>query len=169
MWLVQWLNSRSLGNEFGVPVRNFAKVDDRLYRGALPDEAGYRAMHENVGIQTVINLVPGDREVDRKLALAAGIEHWDHIPFSDRHMPEDDLVREWLGRVRESQYPPIYMHCRGGRHRTGTLIAVYRCVVYSWSKEKAFEEMMQYGWYDALGHAPLRIWFFEHFNPDEYR
>lgn len=169
MWIWQWMRSRSKENAFGVPVRNFAKVDDRLYRGALPDLDGLRAMHDRLGVDTVINLVPGDRDHDRRAALEAGIDDWWHIGFSDREAPDPELVRTWLRAVRTSKSPHVYFHCKGGRHRTGMLAAVWRVLEHGWTKERAFEEMKVYGWYGALGHGPLKTWFFEEFDPDHYR
>jgi hypothetical protein len=168
-WFLQWYRSRGLDNEFGVPIRNFARVDDRLFRGALPDAAGYKALRERVGIKTILNLVPARSEEHRRLATDAGIPVWVHTPFSDRDYPEHDLVRSWLGRVRGEANEPLYTHCMGGRHRTGTLIAVYRVVDHGWTKERAFAEMLAYGWYEGMGHAALKHWFFERFEPDEFR
>jgi protein tyrosine/serine phosphatase len=168
MWIAQWLKSRSKENAFGVPVRNFDRVDERLYRGAKPDLAGLRAMHEKLGVGTIVNLIPGDRAEDRQAALEAGIDEWWHHPFSDRETPKTELVEFWLRAVRDARRPPVYMHCKGGRHRTGVLVAVYRVVVYGWTKEHAFEEMKRYGWYDAMGHEPLRLWFFRDFDPSRF-
>lgn len=168
VWIAQWLKSRSKDNEFGVPVRNFAKVDDRVYRGAWPDAAGLRAMHEKLGIGTVVNFIPGDRADDRRRAVDAGIDDWWHIPLSDRETPDTELVKSWLHSVRAAKNPPIFMHCKGGRHRTGILIGVYRVVEHGWTKERAFEEMKVYGWYSALGHGPLKAWFFDVFDPTTF-
>lgn len=168
-WLLQWARSRSYDNPFGVPIRNFAKVDDRLFRGALPSAAGYLALREKVGVNAVLDLVPGRAERNRKLATDAGIPVWVHTPFSDRDFPEPGLVRSWLDHVRDDRNAPLYTHCMGGRHRTGTLVAVYRVVEQGWDKDRAFQEMLDYGWYAGLGHAKLKEWFFDHFEPDKYR
>jgi len=168
-WFRQWVKSRGLGNEFGVPIRNFAKVDERLYRGALPDAAGYRALRERVGVKAILNLVPARAEEHRRLATDAGIPVWIHAPFSDRDFPETGLVRSWLDHVRDDENVPLYTHCMGGRHRTGTLIAVYRVVDQGWTREDAFAEMLRYGWYQGMGHRALKEWFFERFQPETYR
>lgn len=170
MWLIQWAKSRSPRNEFGVPVRNFARVTDALYRGALPRAEGYRALADKLGVKRVCSLIEHGVEEDGRLALASGIEEWRHIPLSDREAPPPVLVREWLDYVRTaSKESPVFTHCRGGRHRTGTLFAVLRVTDCGWNREQALGEMMTYGWYDAMGHRPLRDWFLHDFDPKDYR
>lgn len=170
MWLVQWAKSRSTDNEFGIPVRNFGRVTETIFRGALPAAAGYRAMVDKLACVRVCSLIEHGVERDRRLALASGIEEWLHIPLSDRDTPPPARVRQWLDFVRTAERgAPIFTHCRGGRHRTGTLVAVYRVTDCGWNREQALKEMMTYGWYDALGHRPLRDWFLNEFDPKHYR
>ena len=169
MWLVQWFKSRSPRNEFEVPIPNFAKVTDALYRGARPDAAGYRALVERMGVRRVCSMTGHFRPEDKQAALASGIEEWRHVPFSDRDMPRPERVREWLDYIRTAtEAEPIYTHCMGGRHRTGVLIGVLRVTDCGWTKEQALQEIMLYGWYDALGHRPLRKWFLHDFDPKDY-
>ncbi len=169
MWLIQWAKSRSERNPFGVPIPNFAQVTKTIYRGALPDEEGYRGLIERVGVERVCSIIEHEVRADKERALSAGIREWHHIPFSDRDAPAAGRVREWLDYIRTADtHGALFTHCRGGRHRTGTLIAVYRVTDCGWTKEQAFGEMMKYGWYDALGHRPLRDWFFHEFDPKDY-
>lgn len=169
VWLIQWAKSRSTRNEFGVPIPNFARVTDRLYRGALPDAGGYRALRDKLKVTRVCSIIEHERSEDMKRALGSGIEEWKHIPFSDRDAPAADKVREWLDYIRTSEtVGSIFTHCRGGRHRTGMLIGVYRVTDEGWTKEQAVSEMQRYGWYSALGHQPLLDWFLHEFNPKDY-
>jgi hypothetical protein len=152
-----------------MPIRNFAKVTEALYRGALPAEEGYVALVRKLGVRRILSLTEGAREKDRDMALSAGVEEWRHIPFADREKPKAERVREWLDIVRTGPAAgAIYTHCMGGRHRTGVLIAVPRVADQGWTKERAFEEMLSYGWYDARGHRPLREWFFRDFDPADF-
>jgi hypothetical protein len=169
VWLVQWLKSNTKRNEFGIPIRNFAKVTDGVYRGALPDAEGYRALVDSLGVRRVCDLRLAGAENDRQRALDAGVTDWRHIALSDRDAPRAEHVREWLDFIRTaSPENPIYTHCMGGRHRTGVLIAVLRVVDCGWTVEQAVQEMLRYGWYDALGHRPLLDWFLHDFNPKDY-
>ena len=169
MWLVQWFKSNTTRNGFGVPIRNFAKVTDGVYRGALPGAEGYRSLVGRLGVRRVCDLRLAGAETDRQRALDAGVTEWKHISFSDRAAPHAERVREWLAFMRTARPDnPIYTHCMGGRHRTGVLIAVLRVTDCGWTVEQALKEMMRHGWYDALGHRPLRAWFLHEFNPKDY-
>jgi hypothetical protein len=168
VWLIQWLRTRTRKNEFGIPIRNFGKVNDGLYRGALPGGKEYRLLRDRLAVRRIVSLIDDDRETDRALALESGIEEWAQIPFSDRAAPDPARVRAWLDLIRDARRP-VYTHCRGGRHRTGMLVAVYRVTDGGWSKARAIEEMKKYGWYGALGHQPLLDWFQRDFDPHDYR
>jgi hypothetical protein len=169
MWLVQWLKSTSARNDFGVPVRNFGKVTDALYRGALPGPDGYRSLAARLGVRRVCCMMEQATDEDGRIALDAGIEEWRLIPFSDRDAPTPERVRAWLAHVRTSETGgAIFTHCRGGRHRTGVLIAVLRVTDCGWTREQALKEMLSYGWYGALGHRPLLEWFLKEFDPKDY-
>jgi hypothetical protein len=157
-----------LRNEFGVPVRNFGKVTDALYRGALPDTEGYRAL-VRLGVRRVCCMMERTTDEDRRIALDAGVEEWRHIPFSDRDAPPPERVRQWLAHARTAETRGhLFTHCRGGRHRTGVLIAALRVTDCGWTREQALAEMLQYGWYGALGHRPLLNWFLKEFDPKDY-
>lgn len=168
-WIIQWAKSSTWKNDFGMPIRNFVRVTEGLYRGALPGPDGYVALVRNLGVRRILSLTEGARERDREAALAAGVTEWRHIPFADREKPKPDRVREWLDVVRTIDAEgPIYTHCMGGRHRTGVLVAALRVADQGWTKERAFDEMLRHGWYDARGHRPLREWFFHDFDPAEF-
>ena len=169
VWLYQWAKSRSKRNEFGVPIPNFGKVTEALYRGALPDDAGYRALADRLGVRRVLSIIEHESPQDARAALANGIAEWHHVAFSDRHAPEPDAVRRWLDYVRSSETEgTVFTHCRGGRHRTGVLVGVLRVTDGGWTKERAYREMLRYGWYAANGHRPLLDWFFHQFDPKDY-
>ncbi|MDQ3805656.1 MAG: hypothetical protein M3416_17740 [Acidobacteriota bacterium] len=169
MWVIQWAKSATWRNEFNIPIRNFAKVSEGVYRGALPGADAYFGLVNKLGVRRILSLTEGARERDREAALAAGVTEWRHIPFADREKPKAERVREWLDIMRTAPTEgAIYTHCMGGRHRTGVLVAVLRVADQGWTKEQAFREMLHYGWYDARGHRPLREWFFRDFDPKDY-
>ena len=169
-WLAQWSNSRSKRNVYGVGIRNFGKVSDTIYRGALPDTEGYRTLVAKLSVRRVCSIIEYERLEDRARALAAGIVEWRSIAFSDTSAPPPEKVSEWLNYMRAAERDgAIFTHCRGGRHRTGVLCGVYRVTDCGWTKQQAFAEMLGYGWYSARGHAPLLEWFFERFDPDDFR
>lgn len=106
-----------------LPIRNFAQVDDRLWRGAAPDEAGYRALAAN-GVVTVIDLrAEEDIQVDEALIAELGITRV-HLPMRDGQAPSAALVDKFLATVSASK-GRAYVHCGAGVGRTGTMSAAY--------------------------------------------
>lgn len=106
-----------------VPVKNFAEVDDRLWRGAAPDAAGYRALAAN-GVSTVIDLrAEDDLWVDDALLRELGITRV-ALPMRDGQAPSRSLVEQFLRVVGESP-GRSFVHCGAGVGRTGTMAAAY--------------------------------------------
>jgi protein tyrosine/serine phosphatase len=46
--------------------------------------------------------------------------------------------------VNDPASQPVYVHCVGGKHRTGVMTAAYRMTHDGWTSDKAFTEMKQY-------------------------
>lgn len=161
MWLFRYL--KSIG-------KNFGYVTSSLYRGALPKKEDYREL-KALGITLVINLID-DLQIEQACdATRAGL-NWVHIPMSDKHAPTkgqiEDVIKQ-LRFIRTNINQVGFVHCKGGRHRTSLVVAIYRVLFSGWSKEQAWDEARKYGWYGALGHEPLKTWFFKEFNPEEYK
>ena len=118
----------------GVP--NLYKVSEDLYRGAQPSAEGMRQL-ETLGIKTVVNL----RFIlsDRGKLKGTGLDY-EHINMTTLHVRTKDVVR-FLKIVTDRDRAPVFVHCRHGIDRTGTLCAVYRIIVQKWSKDEAIEEM----------------------------
>jgi len=57
----------------------------------------------------------------------------------------DDNVAAFLKVVSDPARQPVFVHCRHGSDRTGTMCAVYRIVVQGWSKGEAVLEMTRGG------------------------
>jgi tyrosine-protein phosphatase SIW14 len=133
----------------GLP--NFHKVSDALYRGAQPTKEGMRQL-EKMRIKTVVNLrsFRSDRDEIGDANLA-----YEHIYMKPWH-PEDKEIVRFLKIVTDANRTPVFVHCRHGADRTGTMCAVYRIVVQGWSKDKAIEEMTEggFGFHKIWGNLP---------------
>jgi tyrosine-protein phosphatase SIW14 len=46
--------------------------------------------------------------------------------------------------VNDPANQPVYVHCVGGKHRTGVMTAVYRMTQDGWTADQAFKEMKQF-------------------------
>jgi len=126
-----------------IQIDNFGRVDPHLYRGAQPrgrDFADLKAL----GIKTIVNLTSDDADPrERALAEAAGLAYV-AIPMSTRIVPTAAQVAQFLGLVNDPAGEPVYVHCVGGRHRTGVMTAIYRMTHDGWSGEQAFQEMKRF-------------------------
>jgi protein tyrosine/serine phosphatase len=118
----------------GLP--NLHKINDQLYRGAQPEEVGYEELAK-LGIKTIICLRESDP--DLKYIKAAKLECV-HIPMKTWNPTKDEAVR-FLKTVTDKSKQPIYVHCKHGSDRTGTMCAIYRIAIDGWSKKDAIQEM----------------------------
>ena len=66
------------------------------------------------------------------------------IPMSTHETPSPDKVARFLNLVEDPANQPVYVHCQGGRHRTGVMTAAYRMTDEGWTSDRAFSEMKQY-------------------------
>ena len=106
-----------------LPIKNFAQVDDALWRGAAPTAAGYEALAAN-GVTTVIDLrAEEDIHVDEALLARLGI-HRVHLPMRDGQSPTEAQVARFLAAVKASE-GRAFVHCGAGVGRTGTMSAAY--------------------------------------------
>ena len=60
---------------------------------------------------------------------------------------------------------PVYVHCVGGRHRTGVMTAAYRMTHEGWSGDQAFKEMKQYNFGSDFLHPEFKQFVYG-YHPD---
>lgn len=126
----------------GVP--NFHRVSDRLYRGAQPDAAGIQAL-AGLGVKTIINLRMADdvSPQEESAARAHGVGYLP-VPLHGWRSPTDAEIAQVLSLI-ETSPPPVFVHCRRGADRTGTIIACYRIQHDGWTADAARQEAEQHG------------------------
>jgi uncharacterized protein (TIGR01244 family) len=130
----------------GIRIDNFARVNATYYRGAQPVGSDYADL-ARLGVKTVINLI-GDEDLDsreQRSVEAQGMRYI-YIPMSTRKAPTPTQVDQFLSIVNDAASQPVYVHCVGGRHRTGVMTAVYRMTHDGISSDAAFREMKQFGY-----------------------
>ena len=64
--------------------------------------------------------------------------------MTTRTVPTPAQLAQFLGLVNDPAAQPVYVHCVGGRHRTGVMTAIYRMTHDGWSGDRAFKEMKQF-------------------------
>lgn len=126
-----------------IHIDNFGQVNRNYYRGAQPKGSDYEAL-ARLGIKTLVNLTSDDAETDEEEnAKKAGMGYF-QIPMTTRVPPTAAKLEQFLRIVNDPVSQPVYVHCVGGRHRTGVMTAVYRMTQDGWSADRAFKEMKQY-------------------------
>jgi protein tyrosine/serine phosphatase len=123
-------------------IDNFGQISESYYRGSQPDGADYATLAA-LGIKTVIDLQADGSPAEKRLVEAAGMT-FHRISMTTRTAPTGDQLAEFLEIVSDPANQPVYVHCAGGRHRTGVMTAVYRMTYDGWTADQAFKEMKQY-------------------------
>ena len=123
-------------------IDNFGTVNDHYYRGAQPTGRAYADL-ATAGVKLVIDLQEDGLASEPALVQQAGMK-FVRIPMNTRVVPTSDQVALFLKLVNDPANQPVYVHCAGGRHRTGVMTAVYRMTQEGWTADKAFQEMKQY-------------------------
>ncbi len=134
-----------------IKIKNFGQMDERFYRGARPKDEDYKALAA-LGVKTVIDLTDNSKEYEQPAVEAAGLRYV-NIPMVDKSYPSMEQVNAFLRLVDDPATGKFYLHCAGGRHRTGVMGAVYRFNHDHWNLEQAQAEMNQYDFGSGMGHG----------------
>lgn len=145
---------RANGKTPPVKIDNFGQMDERFFRGAQPDEDDYARL-AGLGIKTIIDLRDKTKGFEKQASEAAGLRYFS-IPMSDSSRPATEQVDQFLKLVDDPATGKFFVHCIGGRHRTGVMGFVYRMNHYGWSFDQAYGEMKQYDFYTRFGHGDLK-------------
>jgi protein tyrosine/serine phosphatase len=78
------------------------------------------------------------------------------IPMTTHQVPTAAQIAQFLAIVNNKAAQPVYVHCVGGRHRTGVMTAIYRMTTDNWSAAQAFAEMKQYKFGADFLHAEFK-------------
>ena len=144
----------SQDNKAGITIKNFGQMDDRFYRGGQPKEDEYKELAA-LGIGTVIDLRDDPASYEKQSVEAAGMKYV-NIPMSDKQYPETAKIEQFLKLVDDPSTGKFYVHCAGGRHRTGVMGAVYRFNHYNWNYDQVYAEMKKFDFYTRFGHGDLK-------------
>jgi uncharacterized protein (TIGR01244 family) len=123
-------------------IDNFGQINETYYRGAQPAGRDYATLAA-LGIKTVIDLQADGLPAEARLVEAAGMT-FHRIPMTTHQPPTDEKIALFLSLVNDPANQPVYVHCAGGRHRTGVMTALYRMTHDGWNADRAFSEMKQF-------------------------
>jgi protein tyrosine phosphatase (PTP) superfamily phosphohydrolase (DUF442 family) len=133
----------SKGDVSKIRIENFGQIDPAYYRGSQPKGTDYADL-ASIGVKTIINLTSDDADsAEAGMAKSAGLKYV-QIPMNTRIVPTPAEITTFMKTVTDPESQPVYVHCVGGRHRTGVMTAIYRMTLSNWSGAQAFKEMKQY-------------------------
>jgi protein tyrosine/serine phosphatase len=141
----------NVGRFANIKIDNFGQMNERFYRGGRPKPEELRNLAA-LGITTVIDLTDNSREREKPAVEAAGMRYV-NIPIVDKAYPSMAQVNEFLKVANDPATGKFFVHCAGGRHRTGLMGAIYRFNHDHWNFEQAYSEMKQYDFYTSNGHG----------------
>ncbi len=127
-----------------VHIDNFGRVNEHYYRGAQPTGQDFADLAK-LGVKATIDLTNGDDEDGREqqLAESVGLKFF-KLAMNTRVVPTAEQIAAFLSIVNDPANQPVYVHCVGGRHRTGVMTAIYRMIDDKWTPDRAFQEMKSY-------------------------
>ena len=143
-----------------IRIKNFGKVNDNFYRGAQPNRRDYADLAA-LGVKTVIDLQQDGEASEQQQVEAAGMQFY-RIGLSDSSWPASEKTEQFLKLVNDPANQPVFIHCHGGRHRAGTMTAIYRITHDKWSAEQAYAEMKHYEFESGFGHSTLKDYVYDY-------
>lgn len=149
--LVTVFASITVAQELSLPpiaIENFGKINDNYYRGAQPSAQQFQDL-KRLGVKTIIDLRKDRLEQASDWARAAGLQYI-NIPLTTKKAATEDQTNEFLKLVNDPANQPVYVHCKGGRHRTGQMTAIFRITNDGWTSDQAYKEMKKYDFEDSF-------------------
>jgi protein tyrosine/serine phosphatase len=137
-----------------VGIKNFGQMDERFYRGAQPKKQDYKDLAA-LGIKTVIDLREDSEPYAKTEAESAGMKYV-NIPMIGKKYPTVEATESFLKTVNDPNTGKFFVHCAGGRHRTGAMGAVYRYEFYDWNFDQVYKEMKDFDFYTSWGHGAFK-------------
>ena len=142
---------------------NFVTVNEQVLRGGQPSDDGFKKLAKR-GVKTVMDLRSLDEHSiphEKQVVEADGMR-FVSIPMRGIGAPTQEQVSQALSILEDNGSWPVFVHCRRGSDRTGTVLACYRISHDHWKNEKALEEAKTYGL--SSFERAMRS-FIQHFQP----
>ena len=155
-------HKRTVGDRVAIDIENFGKVNDHFYRGSQPKGRSYEQLAE-LGIKTIVDLRDDANDDARSATERAGMRYI-NLPMKEKSYPQADTAARFLQIVNDQANWPVFVHCAGGRHRTGVMTAVYRMAVDGWGVDQAYQEMKRYDFSTSWGHGCYKDYVFDYYR-----
>jgi tyrosine-protein phosphatase SIW14 len=126
-------------------IENFYKVGEHVYRGAQPTDAGFSYLAK-IGVKMVIDLREHDERsiAEERTVTASGMQYL-NVPMTGLTPPTEAEISKILALLEDEASGPVFVHCKQGVDRTGTVIAAYRIDNDRWDNAQALSEAKSAG------------------------
>lgn len=148
-----------------IKIKNFGQMDDRFFRGAQPKEKDYKDLAQ-MGIKTIIDLREDPEEYSKPMVESLGMNYV-NIPMIAKKYPTPEATETFLKTINDPATGKFFVHCAGGRHRTGAMGALYRFQFYHWNFDQVYKEMKQYDFYTTWGHGAFKDFVKNLYSPPQ--
>lgn len=139
------MSKMSKTNEADEDLPNFHRINENLYRGGQPTAEGIKKLAD-LGIKTIINFRDARENVlrEKQHAEANGLR-FINLHLSNWFASRDEEIHAIIEVIRNPAHHPVFIHCKRGADRTGTVVAVYRMLVDGWTDKEANHEAKKHG------------------------
>jgi len=124
---------------------NIGVVNTNIIRGAQP-ELDQLFRLKDAGVVSVLNLRSGSQRIEkeREKCKEVGLKYFSLPWGNSRHAVKHNVIYGFLQLISDPANLPVFVHCKRGAERTGTVIAVYRVKHDHWTAEEAYQEMKKF-------------------------
>lgn len=137
---------------------NFHQISENFFRGGQPTEEGIKLLAE-LGIKTIISFRDTQEKVlrEKKFAEENGL-NFINLRLKNWFASKDEEINKILEIITNPENFPVFVHCKRGADRTGTVVAAYRMKFENWTAEEANREAKKFGlgWW--------QVWMKDHIN-----
>lgn len=141
--LTTFASAKDATEQAGLP--RFHQVSGKLFRGGQPRAGGIRRLAE-LGINTVVNLRGASARTrsDEAEARTLGLNYF-NVPLPVWGRPDEARVRRIVEIIAAPESGRVFVHCKDGVDRTGTVVALYRIIHEGWQTDGALVEAERRG------------------------
>jgi tyrosine-protein phosphatase SIW14 len=140
---------------------NFGLILKSIYRSALPTATQIRYLHQQIGLNIVIDLSNRKRNAVKTVCNNNGIFYY-KFSMSDKIVNEDQ-IKQILDLINNNYDNTILIHCFHGRHRTGLIASILMKQHKTYDqtnidKKEILRTLFKFGFGDPLKHLEIFNW-----------